>query len=364
MTNTAETIQQIKDFRSVVRETMASREIISFDVNSIEIDNEKMSIGGDALSENATKRVLSQLRVKNNFLGLSKELTPGDWQTVKEKIKMSKANQIIHGRKVKDGSNMIIDDIYMAAPKTTGLMEIESIFAEVEDSIISTAKDVSLKSTVFLEDKDEVSITLLENDSPIDVFMNGSDMWKTGKRITWNGMNFSVAPFFERLVCSNGNTAPQYGFKANISNNKFNIEKIKAVLQKEITLQSESIENYLADATNHLKYTNISVNEFLRFGRFFNEVDHPEIIKKWFDSSYLNKKYSCIVSEMPDRWQVTADAGKNAYDFFNDLTYIASHPDDAKLSDRERVELQIKASDLLFKKKLDMELVAPQVKWN
>jgi hypothetical protein len=77
----------------------------------------------------------------------------------------------------------------------------------------------------------------------------------------------------------------------------------------------------------------------------------------------MNRAYGCIVSEMPDLWKITADSGKNAYDFFNDLTYIASHPDEAVMTNRERMDVQIKASDLLFKKDLDLELVAPKPTW-
>ncbi len=83
-------------------------------------------------------------------------------------------------------------------------------------------------------------------------------------------------------------------------------------------------------------------------------------MKKYFDVNTLNKAYGCIVHEMPQQWKETADTGKNAYDFFNDLTYLASHDDDT-MTDRDRVELQIKASDLLFRKKLDLEMLAPKV---
>lgn len=364
MTNTGETIENLKLFRETVIETMKNREVVSFNLGSIDIDNERMSVDGSFLTEDATKKVLSKLRVKNNFLELSKNMNPSDWEIVKDKLKRVQGNQVIHGRKVDNSGTKLIDDIYMAAPKTTGIMELDAIFAEVIDSIVSTGKDISLKSTCFLEDKDEINVTLLEHDAPIDIFVNGEDVWKTGKRIVWNGMNFSVAPFFERLVCSNGNTAPQFGFKANISNNKFNIERIKNVLTKEITLQSDTMDNYLVDAVNHLKHNNVSVREFLKFRSFFNEEDHAPIISKWFDENSINRAYGCIVSEQPDLWQVTADSNKNAYDFFNILTWIASHDDaEITLTNRERVDLQINASNLLFRKQLDLESLAPKVEW-
>lgn len=363
MTNTGETIEKLKKFRTDVNQKLLNREITSFNVGSIDIQGEKMLVNGEELSESAVKKVLSHLRVKNNFLGISKKLAPSDWETVKEKLKSATFNQVVHGRKVTEGGVKKIDDIYMAAPKSTGILEIDAIFNEVIDSIVSTGKDISLKQSYFLEDKDEVNLTLLEHDEEIDIFGNGTDMWKVGKQIAWNGMNFSIAPFFERLVCSNGNTAKQLGFKANISNNKFNIGKIQSILEKEITLQSESLDKYLIDASNHLKHTNVSVREFIAYKKLFNETDHDPIIKKWLDDSYLNSAYGVVVADQPGQWQCTADSGKNAYDFFNTLTYIASHPKEATLTDRERVDLQIKASDLLFRKTFDLEYLAPAVDW-
>jgi len=364
MTNTRETIQTLNQFKKDVKAKMTSRETVSFNISNIEIENEKMSIDGNFLSESATKKVLSRLKVKNNFFEISKNLSHTDWKIVKDKLKQASGSQEVHGRKITNGALSTIDDVYMAAPRTTGILEIDSIFDEVINSITSTGKDISLKSTHFLEDKDEVIVTLLEHDNPVDIFGNEEDIWKIGKRIVWNGLNFSVSPFFERLICTNGNTAPQYGFKANVSNNKFNLSKIKKILEKEIVLESETMSEYLIDAANHLKSTNVSVREFLKFKNLFNEDEHLDIIKKWLDITPINKAYSTVVYEMPELWKITADSGKNAYDFFNDLTYIASHPKEAKITDRERVDLQIKASDLLFKKELDLELVAPKVKWN
>jgi hypothetical protein len=364
MTSTAETIHTLNKFRKDVNTKMTSREIVSFNISDIEIENEKMLVDGDVLTESATKKVLNKLRVKNNFFEISKSLSHTDWNLVKDKLKQASGSQTVHGRKIMNGTLGTIDDIYMAAPRTTGILEIDSIFHEVIDSIIGTGKDISIKSTYFLEDKDEVVVTLLENDNTIDIFGTDEDLWKVGKRIVWNGLNFSVSPFFERLVCTNGNTAPQYGFKANVSNNKFNMNRIKKILEKEIVLESDTMTEYLVDATNHLKSTNVSVREFMKFKNLFNEDEHSAIIKKWLDDSAINRAYGCVASEMPELWKTTADSGKNAYDFFNDLTYIAAHPDEATITDRERIDLQIKASDLLFKKDLDLELVAPKVKWS
>jgi len=364
ITSTAETVQDLTTFRKEVNEKMTSREIVTFMLSDIEIEHDKMAVDGSSLSENATKKVLGRLRVKNNFLELSNSMAHTDWNLIKDKLKSVVGSQVIHGRKTMIGTIGTIDDIYMAAPKTTGILEIDSVFNEVIDSIISTGKDITLQSTCFLDDKDEVEITLLEHDHEIDVFSNGEDLWKLGKRIVWNSMNFSIYPYFERISCTNGNCAPRYGFRANISNNKFNIEKIKQILEKEIVLDTNTMGEYLIEAVNHLKSTNISVNEFMKFRNMFDDEEHVDIIEKWLDDSTMNRAYSCIVAEQNRTWQTSADSGINAYSFFNTITYIASHPDEAKLTDRQRSELQIKASDLLFKEDLDLETIAPIVKWN
>lgn len=363
MTNTGQTIEDLKQFRIDVHEKMLTREVISFNVGSIQIDSEKMSVNNEELSESAIKKVLGHLRVKNNFLDLGKKMSSSDWGLVKDKLKSATFDQTVHARKITENGVVKIDDIYMAAPKTTGILEIDSIFNELVDSIVSTGKDLSITSKYFLEDKDEVCVTLLEHDQEIDIIGNGSDMWKIGKQIVWNGMNFSISPFFERLVCTNGNTAKQFGFKANISNNKFNIGKIKSVMEKEITLQSESLDKYLIDATNNLRSTNVSVREYLKYKNMFNETNHEAIIKRWLDDSYLNRAYGVVVADQPTQWQQNADSGKNAYDFFNDLTYIAAHPKEANITDRERMEIQIKSSDLLFQKSFDLENVAKVLDW-
>jgi hypothetical protein len=363
MINVRETLDSLKAFRDDAQELMEGREIVSFNIAQIDIDNSRMSYGGMYLSENATKKVLSQLRVKNNFLSLSEEMGPTDWGIIKDKLKRVQADQVIHGRKIDNEGIFSIDDIYMAAPKASGVMEIDTVFNEISESIITTTKDLGIEHTTVLEDKDEIHVTLVEHDSPIDVFSNGSDVWKRGKRIVWNGICFSVLPVFMNGKGSI-NIAPRHGFRSNISNNKFNLDKIKSVLEKEVTMVSDTLDSNLIDSVNHLKHYNISVREFATYKKFFNEALHSEILKKWFNDTKINKAYGCVAVEMPALWQVTADTGINAYDFFNDLTYIASHPEDAKLTERERFELQIKATDLLFKRELDMELVAPKVKWS
>jgi hypothetical protein len=394
ISSTAETLKKLEKFKFEISQK-TGRETITFNIEDIDIEKDKMFVNKEQLSENAVKKVLSHLRVKNNFLALSETMTLTDWATVKEVLKKPTASQIVHGRRVPNGDENVIDDIYMAAPKTSGLLDTNLIFSEIIDSIVSTGKDITLKSTEYLEDKDEIVVTLLENDKVLDIFGDETEKWKIGKRIIWNGMTFAVFAYYEREDCGSGVVVPKYGFKSNISNNKFNMDKIKKVLEAEITLEVQDLDAHLTDSIFHLNSLNISVREFSRYRNFFHEKLHPEILEKWFDESKMNKAYSCIATEMPELWKVTADAGENALDFFKKIIYIASHSEEAnkeetveemieqykaeklgeeetpsekkeklpRLTLRERHELEIKASEILFKKELDLETIAPKAKW-
>lgn len=365
MTNTGQTIERLNSFRREVQEELAARQIVTFNLNQLEIDSDKIHLDGVKLSKNAAKKALSELRVKSSFVNYYKDLVTDDWRMVKDKLKGAMSDKVVYGRKVKDTVDVdtdVIDELYVASPKNLHALEIDAIFNEVIDAVITTHKDISL-GELALTKEDKVVVTLIENDREVNVFGNNEDNWKVGRRITWNGVSFNIMPFYERLVCTNGNTSKHFGFKADISGKKFNVERIRKVLEKEVIHEShDTITRMLTDAVEHLKENNISVNEFLHFKNFFNPTEDKDILIKYFDESYLNKSYGCVVDEKPNVWKMTADTGINAYDFFNNLTYIASHPDEVPMQKDERLLLQIKASDLLFKPVLDLEQCAPKVK--
>lgn len=370
MTNTAETLQTLQKFKTELEEKTGN-EWITFNVDDIDIQKDAMYLKELPFSPKGTKKVLSHLRVKNNFLALSETMTSTDWSNVKAALKNATGEQVVYGRKIANGTEHLLDDIYMVAPKASQALTVSSIFDEIIDSIVSTGKDISLKSVFYLEDKDEVVVTLIENDQVLDLFKDGTEKWKIGKRIVWNSVTFNIFAYYERVECGSGVTVPKHGFRCNISNNKFNRDKITQALEKEITLESQDLDFYLLDNSANLNGYNISVREYAKYKNLFNENLHPEILRKWFDESEINKAYKCMATDMPEIWKITADSGINAFDFFKQLIYIASHPEDAtpegkedvKLTLREKYDLELKAYELLFKRDLDMEMIAPKIKW-
>ena len=167
-------------------------------------------------------------------------------------------------------------------------------------------------------------------------------------------------------MCTNGNTANQFGFGADISKNTFNNKKIQSVIEKSIKFHSETMPATLEQAVQHLKGNNISIKEFYQFREFFSsrneEGVYDRLLLDYFDDKPFFKGYGMDIASKSRKWKSTADSGINAYDYFNALTYLASHPDDVKLIKDHRAALQIEASNLLFKKELDLEDIATGVK--
>jgi hypothetical protein len=363
ISQTSQSIEQLQEFQVYVQEAISQHENnkMQFLVGDLKVDDCKLKLDDNVLSDDATKKVLSHLRVKNNFLELQKKMSEEDWDSISQKLKSLSASQEVYGRKMNDQAKIV--DLHLANKKSpNGGIQVPEVFNLITESMLgSSANDYLITDKFFSDEDGKVSITMLHNDKNIDIFGNEEDMWKTGKRITWSGVEFGVFPFFERLVCTNGNVAKQYGFSTNVSKSKYNFAKIQSILEREILHASDAATPMLTEASRHLKKNNVSVREMLQYRSFFNEEDHGKILEKYFDLSYLNKVYRCDVEGMHNIWKSTADTGKNAYDFFNDLTYIASHPKEIRLDESSRRSLQIKASDLLFKETLDLELVAPKI---
>jgi len=204
-------------------------------------------------------------------------------------------------------------------------------------------------------------ILLNENDR-VDVFGTDLDLWKMGDRFHFNGVRFNYAPFFERLVCSNGNTATEFGFGADISKNSFNNNKIQGVISKALEFGSETMPATLAQAVQHLQKNNVSLAEFYQYRNFFESRNGEEVytglIEKYFNDQPFYRGYGVNINEKSRKWKATANSGINAYDFFNLLTWVASHPDQVRMDKNDRIQLQIQASNLLFKKELDLEDIA------
>jgi hypothetical protein len=365
--NNVETIEKIYHSTDKILESLGSRTIQEFKIKDLTIDN-GVFLHGSPIRGKALTGVMSTLRVYRNFTDASKKMSPEDWTLVADKLKSTEAETRLYAKSVTDESgNMEISQVYRMNPdkKRTDDASYRQYINWICDSLAKSDNDISLKDFRYASKDETMDLVLINNDKTVDAFKTGVDLWKMGDRFSFNGLQFNYAPFFERLICSNGNIATEYGFGANISQAKFNNQRVQNVIEKAILQNSDKIPSILQESVAHLTNNNISISEFYAFQRFFDsrndEGKYDSIIGKFFNDQPFMQAYGLDVKAKSRKWQSTANSGINAYNFFNMLTWIASHPADVRMDSNDRVNLQIAASSLLFKKELDLEDIAVRV---
>ena len=364
MANNQTVIDQLRVLSEETLNQLGNRTFTEFKIKDIEFD-QGLSLRGTPIRGKAAEKVLSTLRVKKNFSDMVHKMTPEDWGQVSYKLKQAEGETKLYGALVGEGAEEEIVRVYDAnehKKRSDDEVSYENYFNWICDSLSESEKHYILKDFHYNTKKDIFNLTLVENDTELDVFGTGIDMWKTGQRFTFTGLSYNYSPFFERLVCSNGNVARQYGFGTNISKQRYNNKKIEDSIRKSIVNRSGDTPIILSKAVEHLKANNISLAEFYAYQRFFSSRNengrYDGILSTYFDEKPFYKAYGVNIEEKSNKWKSTANSGINAYDFFNHLTYLASHPEKVKMDHNDRLQLQINASNLLFKKELDMEDIA------
>jgi hypothetical protein len=363
--NNQQLIEQIRSEAEPFMSRLTDRATREFKLKELDITDNGIFLNESPLTSTALKKVLSMLRVKKNFIDLSHKMTPEDWKSVSQKLKNAEGETRLYATIAKDdnGNAEVIDaHTHRDGKKHSDDASYQQYFEWIENALTESEKNYSLKRLDFNSRNEMFEMILLDEDNRVDVFGTDLDLWKMGDRFHFNGLRFNYAPFFERLVCSNGNTATEFGFGADISKSTWNNNKIKSVIDKALLFGSETLPETLQQSVQHLKNNNISLAEFYQYRNFFERANGEEIytpvIEKYFNDRPFYQGYGMNIAEKSRKWKSTANSGINAYDFFNMLTWIASHPRDVKMDRNDRIQLQIQASNLLFKKELDLEDVA------
>jgi hypothetical protein len=365
--NNQETIQRIQNESNGIIEALGERSISEFKIADLDIDN-GVYLNGMPVRGRALSTIMSTLKVRNNFTEFASKMSPDDWNMVSAKLKSAEAETKMFARIIKDDQgNTEVNNVYRQndKKKVSDDANLSQYFNWINESLGNSETEYSMKSLNFNSKTETFDLVLLNESKRVDVFGTDTDLWKMGDRFTFSGLRFDYAPFFERLVCSNGNTALQYGFGANIAQAKFNNNRIKSVIEKNLVFGTETLPNQLVQAVQHLKNNNVSIAEFEGAKRFFESRNENEkydgLIHRFFNDQLFYQTYGLNIADKSRKWKSTANTGINAYDFFNMLTYIASHPEDVRMDREDRRELQIQASNILFKKELDLEDVATRV---
>ena len=363
-------IEDILSNANPILENLNNREVVQFQIKEIEL-GERISLRGIPIVGKAIGTIFYALKVRPNFTDFASKMSTADFNLISQKLKSAEAETKMYAKIVKNekGNPEIVQCYYHNDKKTQAdTSNINSYFDWMIDSLKNSEKEYSLKQFNFNSRKESFDLILLDEtqENKIDAFGTGLDLWKMGDRFEFTSLKFDYAPFLERLSCTNGNTALEYGFAADISHSKFNNRRLESVIHKALAVKNEELPTILQNATTHLQKNNVSLAEFYQYRKFFENLNddgiYTGLINNYFDDKPFFKSYGEDITSKSQKWKSTANTGINAYDFFNMLTYIASHPKEVRMDREHRANLQIKASNLLFKKELDLEDIASHVK--
>ena len=348
-----------KGFLNELKNTGIKQE---FKLGEIRVENREVKLGDAEFTGDAKNKLLNILKVKNNFPEYATRLTEAEWSTVIDKLK--KANADSEWIAQIDDANRVTS-LYGKKLNKKGDDDVSLQWAvdQICEELGQSAVGYELSNMGFHKEKQKIDIVLLNQEDDIDVFGNGLDKWKIGNSFTFNPFEFGVGPFFERLSCANGMRSKELGFNSKISQGSFNIEKIRKHITNAFDPDAKRHHELIQMTANHLQDNNISIQEFFDFKKFLGPKDDEDIVKqdlvyKYFNDGPFYGAYGENIQKKSRKWRATANTGINAYDFFNLLTWIASHPEETKLQHNEIIDLQIKAGNFFFKKEFDLEDIA------
>jgi len=179
--------------------------------------------------------------------------------------------------------------------------------------------------------------------SKIDVFNDGNDIWDTGMNINYGESKTSVAPFYLRLICTNGMVGTHQMSQRYFDNSEFKGSTFNKLISK---VMDQDLTGVVRANGNRLQDTTASLREFYN-ARNVLLGRSVELAKTYFDDTEIKDAYKDERLRYKNaRWLATANTNINAYDFFNRITHCTSHQE---LNDTTRLQLNNIASELFFK---------------
>lgn len=362
----ADVIEKIESFQENLNglQQPFEKEYVRFRLNEIDIDKNPF-LGDIQFSKKSMSKLLSFLKVKNDFLDYKTKVTDVDWEEIKYILSSANRESMIWGEKTKNNEGKFeFSDLMLRRNFDKDQLNLPRNFNEYFDKLVdslgSTEQEYTLKS--IHKSKNDIGIELLNNNFEYDLFGGGNDNWTGGLAINFNNTEFNISPFYERLVCSNGLRTTEKSKYMTLSSDKFNINIINTLIENYVNNPNYLRDNeFLSNQANLLNENFLSVSEFMRFKKVITSMNdddkYDNIINKLFNMNDIYKNYG-DVEEKSNRWLSTANSGRNGYEFFNDITALCTHRDVTNIEDDLAKSLNIQASNLFFSKKLDLMDVA------
>jgi hypothetical protein len=237
-------------------------------------------------------------------------------------------------------------------------------------NILSTYHNIEFIGGDFNKDDLKVSLKFVNNNDEFDVLKN--DAWKSGHQFDIDLFKFEMKPFFQRLVCSNGMSLKEYGDGISINKKQYSPRHISYIIYKNLTQNNWEHETLITQV-NKLNSNNVSLKEFYSAKKIIDSIGsrytndnmiaaHQQLVLDHFSEEKFLKAYNIRnIDGKSDKWLSTANSGINAYQFFNNITWFGTHRDKTNVTTSDSFRLNKEASELLFKKCLDLEDFAPTI---
>jgi hypothetical protein len=222
----------------------------------------------------------------------------------------------------------------------------------VKSYLESNDRNITLHQMHFNPQTLQIETQIRDNQSRIDVFNDGEDIWNSGFNIGFGENLTSISPFLLRLICTNGLTSTQIVANRYIKTNKLKQSSFFRLINKTV---DNDLSAVVRDNCDRLKKCNASLRELFT-ARDILLGYSKDLAKDYFDDTQVQEAYKPYkIKYKNSRWLASANSNINGYKLFNDLTHCASHQ---SVPDTTRMQLNHLASTMFFKGP-DMVFQAP-----
>lgn len=203
--------------------------------------------------------------------------------------------------------------------------------------------DLEIRDFYFNPETLSLEINIRNKSNNIDVFGDGDDIWNSGFGIHYYEKKTSVAPYYLRLVCTNGMTAAHEIFQRYFSNKGMKQESFNKLINNVV---DRDVQQLCRFNSRRLKDVNGSLREFFAARNLLSNA--KDLQKSYFNDAEIQEAYKPYgIRYRNKRWLSSANSNVNGYDLFNHLTHAASH--NPTLPMNTRTALNALASEMFFK---------------
>ncbi|NBP03614.1 MAG: hypothetical protein EBU90_26665 [Proteobacteria bacterium] len=344
-----------KTARQNIENEISNWELVPVNIKDIRKTGNEFHRGNDSLNPDAVKFLFNTLNIKNRIISEVKD-DKKQWEPLYDALNELKDDKIVTGVRHRSTGNII--KFLNRGIEHRRDIDLSKGLDYTNKYLENVNEDLQIRRAQFDPFNLRVGLDFANPSSNIDVFGDGKDIWSTGFSVGFTEGGMQSAPFFLRLICSNGMMAMErMAHRAN---------KDETLSERTFMKQLGKFENgqiwgaEIAGHCNRLKKNNASIHEFYGARSLLERFDE-ELAKAVLDDEELKSRYAACnvdITKRNSRWKATASTNINSYDLFNLLTHTATHRATEQEDISQRIAMNAFASKLLFKGP-DLASVAP-----